>query len=115
MGGDHLGKSIDSGYNHLLLSETDYLSYLSGLGEYTHDESDGRTWIYNSLFSYLRPYDYLDLFKRFGFTIRYSSVTIEPRSFSFRSRNNVIFSSLLSNHSFLDLTCTGMTVILQKH
>ena len=47
-------------YNHIAMEKEDYNNFIDTFGEFIHNEGEGRTWIYNDLFSYLKPKEYLD-------------------------------------------------------
>lgn len=115
-GGDHISGSdqLHHGYNHLLLSDGTYETYLDGLGEYTHSEHDGRTWVKHGLFSYLRPVQYLQVLEDAGFSRRFVAVIIEPRAVKCLAQQPDLRTKLLAKNSELDLVATGMTIIYQK-
>lgn len=115
-GGDHISgyDAIHSGYNHLVLDCAAYSDYLDTLGTFTHSEHDGRTWIENDLFSYLRPTQYLELLEQAGFRREYVALIIEPRAIKCLSENPMLASTLLGQHAEFDLIVTGMTVIYRK-
>ena len=116
-GGDHISGSDDfsNGYNHILLEENDYNKYLDSFGEYTHDSNDGRTWVYNKLFSYYKPTDYINTLEELDFEFIWKSVILEPRAIKFLNMFKDKESKLLSkNVTYEDLIITGMTVIIKK-
>jgi hypothetical protein len=115
-GGDHISgsDSFDNGYNHILLEKGEYKEYLDLFGEYSHDSGDGRTWIYNDLFSYYKPSDYIQSLRDAGFSFLWKSVILDPRSIKFL--NNKKVKSELTKKSLTDedLIVSGMTIIVQK-
>ena len=115
-GGDHVSgyDSIESGFNHLLLDDAEWRSYLDKVGDQAHSEHDGRTWIEHDLFSHLRPVEYLEHLQRAGFERQFVSAIIDPRAVDVLNKCPGKAKHLLSDHSQLDLVVTGMTVILQR-
>lgn len=115
-GGDHISgyDAIASGYNHLVLSRSAYAKYLDTLGTFSHSEHDGRTWIKNGLFSYMRPTQYIEAMEKAGFHREYVALIIEPRAIKCLSENSALASKLLNKHDKFDLIVTGMTIIYRK-
>lgn len=115
-GGDHISgyDSEASGYNHIVLPKEEYQSYLDAMGPFHHSEHDGRTWIMNGLFSYLRPPQYLNILEQAGFLRRYVAVIVEPRATRCLANHAELRQRLLREHSELDLIITGMTIIYEK-
>jgi len=116
-GGDHVSgyDSINSGYNHLILDNYNYNKYLDGLGDFNHSEDDGRTWIKNKLFSYLKPQQYLDFLESNGFTKVFTSVIIDKRAEYCLNNNDELSSKLLSNFDEIDLLISGMTIVYKNN
>mgnify|MGYP006420646543 CR=1 FL=1 len=104
-GGDHLSgsKGLEHGYNHIAMEKEDYNNFIDTFGEFTHDEGDGRTWIYNDLFSYLKPKEYLDELTQMGFKASYSSAIIDPRALSFKNKYPQEYEKLIKKYKFSDL------------
>ena len=92
----------------------EYMSYLEGMGKFEHHDGDGRTWIYNDLFSYLKPTEYLSKIEKYGFVKLYASVILEERALLFRAKFPDIFSKLEDKVGFENLIITGMTIIFKK-
>jgi len=115
-GGDHISgyDAIAAGYNHLVLDRSAYTRYIDTLGTFSHSEHDGRTWIENGLFSYLRPTQYLEALEKAGFHREYVALIIEPRAIKCLLENPVLASMLLGKHDKFDLIVTGMTIIYRK-
>jgi ubiquinone/menaquinone biosynthesis C-methylase UbiE len=115
-GGDHISgsDSFNNGYNHILLDKSDYINYLNSFGEYNHDSNDGRTWIYNDLFSYYKPSDYIQSLEDLGFSFSWKSVILDPRSIKFL--NDKGFEERLTKKGLTDeeLIISGMTIIVKK-
>ena len=114
--GDHFSgwDKIENGYNHLLLDKDSYRSYLD-LKKYDgHSEDDGRTWIENNLFSYLKPYQYIDLLHKANFSKIYVKALIEPNALKCFSLRPDIRERLLKDYSLMDLLITGMSIFFQK-
>lgn len=115
-GGDHISgyDAIASGYNHLVLGRPAYTKYLDSLGAFEHSEHDGRTWIENGLFSYLRPTQYIDALEKAGFHRAYVALLIEPRAIKCLRENPDLATRLLDTYAKFDLIVTGMTIIYRK-
>lgn len=115
-GGDHVSgyDALESGFNHLLLEEEAWQEYLNGIGERSHSEHDGRTWIEHDLFSRLRPAEYLQCLHAAGFERRFVGAIIDPRAVDFLKRYPDKAQRLLARHSELDLILSGMTVVFQR-
>jgi len=115
-GGDHVSGQGDlsHGYNHLLLDEKDYEKYLESYGSYDSSSSDSRMWIYNDLFSYYKPVDYINELSIFN--LLWVSVIIDPRSIkflkTFEYKKNMLFKKGVKME---DLMISGMTIIVKKH
>lgn len=113
-GGDHIGGSLEKGYNHLLLDHGAYQEYLSSQGDFKHDEGDGRTWIFNDLFSYLRSSEYMTKLSAVNLEKEYVSVIIDKRALKFKEKFPERFDELKANVDEEDLIITGMTTIYRK-
>lgn len=116
-GGDHISgyDGLACGYNHLLLKLDDYERYLNGAGEFKHSEHDGRTWIKNGLFSYLKPKEYLGLLEGYGFERVFTGAIIEPRAVRYLAAHvdqRKYLERIVSDP--LDLLITGLTIIYKK-
>ena len=116
-GGDHYSGNdgLSSGYNHLLLEDHEYKKYLNFEQSTVHSEDDGRTWIKENLFSYLRPQEYVDLLEKSGFQRLTVGAIVEPRAVAYAKKNTEEWNKLMDKHDTLDLILTGMTVIYQKN
>ncbi len=115
-GGDHISgrDRLMNGYNHIVLIKEQYNRYLDTFGDFNHSEDDGRTWIYNNLFSYLKAEDYLKKLRNFGFKPIYSSCIIEKRAIKFQKKYPKEFEILSSKYGIENLLITGMTIISEK-
>lgn len=115
-GGDHVSgfDSIESGFNHLNLGESAYDEYLKSFGEHVHSEHDGRTWVYNKLFSYLKPRDYIDILNNAGMERLHVRSIIEKRAIKLLSSDADLKKKMLSIANYNDLITTGMTIIYRK-
>jgi SAM-dependent methyltransferase len=115
-GGDHISGNDDikNGFNHLILNKKEYLSYLDSFGEYNHDENDGRTWIKNNLFSYLKTSEYLELLQKHDLKKKHLTLILEPKVFVFKRDNNSIFNELSNSHSIENLFISGVSIIYEK-
>ncbi|MDB4056856.1 class I SAM-dependent methyltransferase [Candidatus Thioglobus sp.] len=114
--GDHVsGKdNIENGYNHITLTNYEYEIYIDSFGNYSHNEEDGRTWVKNKLFSYLKPVEYLSNLNDAGFNKVYSSVIIESRAIDYSNSYPNEFKALEDKHGYENLIVTGMTIIHDK-
>ena len=114
-GGDHISgsDSFVNGYNHILLESEAYNKYLDGFGEYSHSEHDGRTWIKNGLFSYLKPSEYLrecdSRLER-----RYISCIIDENAIKYRELHKEKFENLAKLYNEENLILSAMTIIYEK-
>lgn len=114
-GGDHVSgfDQIENGFNHLLLKKESYKKYLDTMGDFSHDEHDGRTWIENDLFSKLRPQEYLDLLSSAGFKKRFISCIVDPKAYQCLE-NEELKIKLSSLGTYDDFIISAMTVIYEK-
>jgi len=114
--GDHISgyDSDDNGYNHLLLDASSYIRYLAGAGEFKHSEDDGRTWIKNGLFSYLKIQDYLEAMVGAGFVLERVGLMIDPKGVKYLARESESRAKLRQRAGDLDLLAAGMYVIARK-
>lgn len=115
-GGDHISGTDDfkNAYNHIRLNEKDYQEYLDSFGEFSHSEHDGRTWIKNNLFSYLKPKEYLAILDRNKLIRKYTSCVIDSRSLKYRAMYPDVFSVLARKFEENTLLISGMTIIYAK-
>jgi SAM-dependent methyltransferase len=115
-GGDHISGSdrLDNGYNHLLLGPEDYRAYVSGAGDHSHSEHDGRTWIEHDLFSRLRPAEYLVRLHAAGLERLFVAAIVEPRAVECLKRNPAIARRLIPVYGLPSLVTTGITVVYAK-
>lgn len=116
-GGDHISgrNNIADGYNHIRLSKSDYEEYLASFGSFNHQEDDGRTWINNNLFSYLKPFEYLKKLEDSGFYKVYNSVILEKRAIEFKSKYSAEFKEMEDEFGSENLIITGMTIVYGKY
>lgn len=113
-GGDHIGGKLEHGYNHLLLDDDAYQKHLKNRGEFMHDEGDGRTWIFNDLFSYLKSSEYMEKLSAVHLKKEYVSAMIEKRALNFKKTFPEKFDELTEKVNEEDLIITGMTTIYRK-
>lgn len=113
-GGDHVSgfDKVENGYNHLILDKDKYFEYLDTMGPYQHNEDDGRTWIKNELFSYLKPDEYINSLTSQGFKKEFVGVILDPRAFECLAKTEV--ESILKDTTKSDLVTSGMTIIYRK-
>lgn len=114
--GDHVSglRKHEEGYNHLLLNDEDYHSFISGLDDLSDQTYDPRMWINNGLFSYLRPKQYIEILEDTGFNKLFIASVIDPRAVMCLKTNRTIRERLLSTFNEVDLIMTGMTIIYSK-
>lgn len=114
-GGDHVSgyDGVATGYNHLLLKGKEYQTYLEGLGEHSHSEHDGRTWIEHDLFSRLTPRQYISCLEAAGFKRLFVSAIIDPLAVECLKHPH-FDKSLLEKIDNLDLLISGMTIIYRR-
>ena len=115
-GGDHYSgwDNIDSGYNHIILSKEKYKAYLAKNRYFSPGEEDGRRWITNNLFSYLKPIEYINLLNKSKFCKLFTSIMLDPIAIKCLRKRPDLKDELTKNHSYLDLLITGMTIIFKK-
>lgn len=114
--GDHFSgwDEIENGYNHLLLDKESYIKYVESREYFGHSEDDGRTWIENNLFSYLRPSDYIHLLEKTNFKKIFTKVLIEPNALKCLKKRSDIKEKLLNQYLLMDLLITGMSIFFKK-
>ena len=114
-GGDHVSgyDAVTSGFNHLILEKDAYQAYLDRMGEYTHSEDDGRTWIEHDLFSRLTPRQYLECLENAGFQRLFVSAIVDPLALKCLKDPSFNHASV-SNIEHLDLIISGMTIIYRR-
>lgn len=113
-GGDHISGNDDpvNGYNHLILDKKSYKKYLDSFGPYKHDEDDGRTWVYNNLFSKLTPREYYEVFSMVGLEVIYDQLLIDPRAYKQMKTRKDVFHAM--GMDYFDNIISAMTVICRK-
>ena len=114
-GGDHVSgyDVVTSGFNHLVLEHEAYLRYLDNMGEHTHSEHDGRTWIKHDLFSRLKPREYLRCLEAAGFERLFVGAIIEPNMVACLGDPS-LQENLLNRFDLLDLQVSAMSIIYRK-
>ncbi|OUX80446.1 MAG: hypothetical protein CBC19_01275 [Oceanospirillales bacterium TMED59] len=112
-GGDHISGTDNfiNAYNHLRLNKKNYSDYLETFGEYSFHEQDGRTWIKNDMFSYLKPKEYLDIIEKNGLIRKYTSCVIDKRTLKYQNLHPNTYNELVSKFGENNLLITGMTII----
>ena len=116
-GGDHISgyDSFAGGYNHLLLDQGEYKTYVARSGQFVHSELDGRTWIEHDMFSHLRPSEYLDLLTKKGFESIFTCAALDPRAVRYLRLYPVQKERLLGlTPHRMDLLVTAMALIFRK-
>lgn len=114
-GGDHVSgyDGVATGYNHLLMKGKEYQTYLDGMGEHSHSEHDGRTWIEHDLFSRLTPRQYLHCLEAAGFNRLFVSAIIDPLAVECLKHPH-FDKTLVEKIDNLDLLVSGMTIIYRR-
>ena len=114
-GGDHISgyDGLGQGFNHLLMSKDNYQKYVDMKGSYQHSEDDGRTWMENDLFSYLKPEEYIDMLNKNGFNCIYVGAILEPKTFKFLEKIKDS-DRLIEKFSLQEIAIAGLSVIFQK-
>jgi len=115
-GGDHLSaeKGLENSYNHLLLDENNYKTFLDSFGQYNHDDVDGRTWIYNNLFSYLTPEQYFEKMDSAGLLKEYAAAILEPSCLSFKEQYPDKYKILEEKYGFDALFIFALILVYRK-
>lgn len=114
-GGDHISgfDNVISGYNHLNLDQAAYQTYLAGMGEHSHSEHDGRTWLKHDLFSRLAPEQYLGYLDEVGFKRQFVAAIIQPKAVECLQHPQFNTESL-HQYKIIDLLIDGMTIIYER-
>jgi SAM-dependent methyltransferase len=86
-GGDHFSgnEAFENGFNHVFLDEDAYESYLDSVPLREGGMADGRVWIRQKLFSYLKADEYIEIFKQ-HFSIEFLRVHLSIKALKFRDR-----------------------------
>jgi SAM-dependent methyltransferase len=115
-GGDHFSgrNELKDAFNHLLLTQEEYLESINRVPYNSSDpQEDGRTWIKNGLFSFLRYDSYISLFLDLA-DILFLQLILDPRAFRFKRLYPQHWDRLVRMGLFeRDLVVMGMTVILK--
>jgi SAM-dependent methyltransferase len=117
---DHLHPAdMDRIYAHLELSDIDYETYVDNrLSTTTEHETtyDGPLLLKLGLFSYLRPFEYLDSFRQAGFDVAFAQANISSLALRFAQRYPVRWENMKRKHGVtdLDLRTVGSHVYLTK-
>lgn len=116
-GGDHVSGQdhLSNGFNHLLLDHSDYSQYLKSFGPYKGDQDDSRLWIYNDLFSYLKPDEYLHVIEN-NFSTLWTSVLLDHRAIQFTKSETEKTEKLIgSGLTIEEILVSGMSIIAKKN
>lgn len=115
-GGDHISgtENTENAYNHIRLDKDNYYKYLDTFGEFTHSEHDGRTWIKNNLFSYLKPKEYLDIIESHGLNKLFTSCVIDEKAIDYKKQYPEIYNELVLKFGEENLLISGITIIYVK-
>ena len=86
-GGDHFSgnDAFENGYNHVLLDKEEYEAYLDAAPLREGGLADGRVWIRQKLFSYLKANEYVEIFQQ-KFDILYLRVHLSIKGLKYRAR-----------------------------
>lgn len=118
-GGDHCIASygLEHGYDHLLLTEADYVKALMDEPVFQHfgkGASDARYWAIQQIFSYLKPEEYLQAFAPY-FDFELILGLINEQALLFRAARPDLWQQLLqAGLKESDLLIGSLTVILRK-
>lgn len=115
LGGDHISGNDDysNGFNHLKLDKDKYNKYLESFGVFSHNEDDGRTWIFNNLFSYLRPIDYIKSLEKFNFRKKFLQIILDERIDNYI--NNVEdYQQIIEKYGEENVLISGLSIIYSK-
>ncbi|MFC1488294.1 class I SAM-dependent methyltransferase [Thermodesulfobacteriota bacterium] len=116
-GGDHFSGNdhFKNGFNHVLLDEKEYMNYLDSIPYRDEDMADGRVWILQKLFSYLKPAEYVDAFLQY-FDILFLRVHLSPKAIKFRKEYPDLYDQMVDKRGLLptDPLVSGMEVFLKK-
>lgn len=115
-GGDHISgyDELRSGFNHLILSREEHERYLESAGPFATEEDDGRTWIKENLFSYLRFDQYVECLEKQKLQRLFCGVEISSEAVKCLNLNLNVKEKLLETYRFMDLIIKGMVLIYQK-
>lgn len=115
-GGDHISgyDTLQNGFNHLILKEDKYWPYLNKAGPFDTPEDDGRTWIKEKLFSYLKAEDYIHHFNQLCLNRLFLGVEISPEAERCLKRYPEVKQRLLDQYDQSDLVIKGMSIIYQS-
>jgi ubiquinone/menaquinone biosynthesis C-methylase UbiE len=115
IGGDHCISSygLSHGFDHLVLSEQEYKSLVNNQSFFDKtDDPFQNYWAKVDLFSFLKPFEYLEVFSRY-FHIKHLILQLSPQSIMFRDTYLDQWNQVLSQGvSEIDLIVEGMAVIL---
>ncbi len=118
--GDHtFPKSEDDCYNHLLLDDDEYQTYVERIkDEWAHSENgnDGTFLLEKGYYSYLRPNEYLEAFASAGFETLFSILnisSISERYFKKYPKRLFEFKEKFKLKT-IDLYANGSTIILRR-
>lgn len=115
IGGDHISGNdhYSNGFNHLKLDKKNYYEYLESFGPFSHNEDDGRTWIYNNLFSYLKPIDYLYELNKHGFKKKFLQIILDER-INYYKDNIEDYSKIKNEYGEENIIISGLSIIYCK-
>ena len=71
------------------MNDREYKNYLSSF-KHSYDPDDGRTWVFNNLFSYLKPIEYIEKIEYLNFKKHFVQLILDKRSFIYRNNNKRI-------------------------
>ena len=116
IGGDHISGNdhYSNGFNHLKLNKKEYYKYLDSFGPFSHDEDDGRTWIYNNLFSYLKPIDYLNELNKHRFKKKFLQLILDER-INYYEDNVEDYNKIKKKYGEENIIISGLSIIYYKN
>jgi len=116
-GGDHYSgwDGIQNGFNHLVLKKEEYEKYVTQRHNDKRLNFDDRIFIYNGLFSYLKPSEYLKVFKKY-FHCLDLNIGISSNALKFRKLFPRKWESIIETHKLqeIDLLVKCMFIIARK-
>jgi SAM-dependent methyltransferase len=117
-GGDHFSGrgGIEQGYNHLILSPSEYQNYYQKyLRDDAYELQNGGRYIQLDLFSHLSSQGYIDIYLKMGFFLE--SLVVDFSHYSDLMSTSQIFKDLLTKFPHLsesEFLIKGHTIILKK-
>lgn len=116
-GGDHFSGNDDfkNGFNHVRLSSDEYEKYLRDISYKENKLADGRVWIKQRVFSYLKPREYINILSKY-FKLLFLRVHISPNAVAFRRLYPQIYEQMIKmgNLNHEDLLILSMDAFFRN-